>query len=230
MKLSEKIKELPQDMLIAIGARAGFVFMGTVKEWGRLKERINQSALLDKYRVWENKCAEERSAAKLNKREYQEPPEPIHIPYEDREVLDAYNTTVDSKFVIVVEGNELGRSWTLSEWNGKSEEQMKREFIQSMYALKGGEVVRIAPYDDAGYERIREEIVSLRAQSYAWAYEAWLKEPNEKHEGDLMLAESRIKDSTFKTLCAGIEPDSLIKMIQKKARGSRQQEAASSKQ
>ena len=218
MTLRQKIESLPEDTLIAVGAHAGFFFFGTPRDWKAGKDEINARQIAMNDRVWRNKCKEKKGRAERNNLEYVEEPCPEHVPFEKREVLNTYRTTIDNKLAIIVEGPEQSKYHNLNDWLYKSEEQRAREQMQSMYSIENGALVRTALYNAGGYEQIREIIVTNRTKAYMGAYEQYLRNPSNDNKSKLTAAEYYIKDETFKTLCSGIDPEGLIKRMQRKVK------------
>ncbi len=74
--LDEKVKTLPPDSIIAIGAAARFFYIGTAKEWLRTEKDIDKRTAEDKLKIWEEAVKGKKLAAKRNGTVYIEPPKP----------------------------------------------------------------------------------------------------------------------------------------------------------
>ena len=217
--LSAYLKTLPRDKPICIGANAGYFFFGTPEEWEGRKAGIDKSYAEQKHRSWVVECGRERQAARTAGREPKLPPEPEHIPFEARKVIDVWELFSETRTAIAVEGKELAPYCNLNDWNDVPEEERAKEWIRSLYKDIDGRIVRVPPYSNAGYERLRTEKIKSLAELYRGAYAQWLHRPTWEHAKLLEEAERYIKGDTFRSLAGDLDPDEVMRMIRKRVEG-----------
>ncbi len=216
--LDEKVKTLPPDSIIAIGAAARFFYIGTAKEWLRTEKDMDRRTAEDKLKIWEETVKGKKLAAKRNGTVYIEPPKPEHIPFGGRKLLDAYKSITEKKLIIKIEGTETGNLSSLKDLSCMSEEDMAKDFIRKRYAFVDGRIVSKRAVENDGYEQIRELIINTRAQAFKMAYEDYLSRPTPENETKAACAELKLKDNTFRTLSAGLDSETIIRMIKEKAK------------